>query len=113
MDMARLGLSLRKNFPQQFGYFGLKEVMVAGKQITGHNKVLDMVAGQMASRPATPRIRFNLVSSVERNGRLVVAVIMGEDSAVSAISAWRSCSEPTWVAEMCLHFMPQSNCFHW
>lgn len=82
MDMARLGLSLRKDFPQQFGYFGLKEVTVAGKQITGHNKVLDMVAGANGIKTGYTRASgFNLVSSVERNGRLIVAVIMGEDSA--------------------------------
>jgi D-alanyl-D-alanine carboxypeptidase len=82
MDMARLGLSLRKNFPQQFGYFALRQVNVGGKQITGHNKVLDMVAGANGIKTGYTRASgFNLVSSVERNGRLVVAVIMGEDSA--------------------------------
>ena len=82
MDMARLGLSLRKTFPQQFSYFGLKQVNVAGKQVTGHNKVLDMVAGANGIKTGYTRASgFNLVSSVERNGRLVIAVIMGEDSA--------------------------------
>lgn len=82
MDMARLGLSLRKNFPQHFSYFGLKEVDVGGKEITGHNKVLDMVAGANGIKTGYTRASgFNLVTSVERNGRLVVGVIMGEDTA--------------------------------
>ena len=82
MDMARLGLSLRKNFPHHYGYFGLREFSLNGKQIKGHNKVLDMVAGANGIKTGYTRASgFNLVSSVERNGRLLVAVIMGEDSA--------------------------------
>ncbi|MGB8819088.1 MAG: D-alanyl-D-alanine carboxypeptidase family protein [Rhizobiaceae bacterium] len=82
MDMARLGLSLRKNFPQQFSYFALKEFSVGGRTVTGHNKVLDMVAGANGIKTGYTRASgFNLVSSVERNGRLVVGVIMGEDTA--------------------------------
>ena len=81
-DMARLGLSLRRKFPQHFGYFGLKQFTVAGRVVTGHNKVLDMVAGANGIKTGyTKASGFNLVTSVERNGRLIVAVIMGEDSA--------------------------------
>ena len=82
MDMARLGLSLRRNFPQQFGYFSLREVIVNGRVITGHNKALDMIPGANGIKTGYTRPSgFNLVTSVERNGRLIVAVIMGEDSA--------------------------------
>lgn len=82
MDMARLGLSLRRNFPQQFGYFSLREVTVNGRVITGHNKALDMIPGANGIKTGYTRPSgFNLVTSVERNGRLIVAVIMGEDSA--------------------------------
>ncbi len=82
MDMARLGLSLRKNFPQEFSYFSLREVVVNGRVITGHNKALDMIPGANGIKTGYTRPSgFNLVTSVERNGRLIVAVIMGEDSA--------------------------------
>jgi D-alanyl-D-alanine carboxypeptidase len=82
MDMARLGLSLRKNFPQQFSYFSLRQFNFAGRTVTGHNKVLDMVAGANGIKTGyTKASGFNLVTSVERNGKLIVAVIMGEDSA--------------------------------
>ena len=57
-------------------------VDVGGKEITGHNKVLDMVAGANGIKTGYTRASgFNLVTSVERNGRLVVGVIMGEDTA--------------------------------
>lgn len=82
MDMARLGLALRRDFPQEFGYFSLRQFDVAGRTVTGHNKVLDMVPGANGIKTGyTKASGFNLVSSVERNGRLIVAVIMGEDSA--------------------------------
>ncbi len=82
MDMARLGLSLRKNFPEYFSYFSLREFTVAGRTVTGHNKVLDMVSGANGIKTGyTKASGFNLVTSVERNGKLIVAVIMGEDSA--------------------------------
>ena len=82
MDMARLGLSLRRSFPQQFGYFSLRQFDVAGRTVTGHNKALDMIPGANGIKTGYTRASgFNLVTSVERNGRLVVAVIMGEDSA--------------------------------
>ena len=81
-DMARLGLSLRKNFPVQFAYFSLREFSVAGRSVTGHNKALDMIAGANGIKTGyTKASGFNLVTSVERNGGLLVAVIMGEDSA--------------------------------
>ena len=82
MDMARLGLSLRKTFPAYYSYFSLREFTVAGRTVTGHNRVLDMVAGANGIKTGyTKASGFNLVTSVERNGKLIVAVIMGEDSA--------------------------------
>ena len=82
MDMARLGLMLRKNYANHYAYFALREFNLNGKIIKGHNKVLDMVAGANGIKTGYTRPSgFNLVSSVERNGKLVVAVIMGEDSA--------------------------------
>jgi D-alanyl-D-alanine carboxypeptidase len=82
MDMARLGLSLRKTFPQYFSYFSLRECTINGRLITGHNKALDMISGANGIKTGyTKASGFNLVTSVERNGGLVVAVIMGEDSA--------------------------------
>ncbi len=81
-DMARLGLALRQRFPQYFSYFSLREVSVAGRTVTGHNKVLDMVNGADGIKTGYTRASgFNLVTSVSRNGKLLIAVVMGEDSA--------------------------------
>ncbi|MGL4491034.1 MAG: D-alanyl-D-alanine carboxypeptidase family protein [Rhizobiaceae bacterium] len=81
-DMARLGLALRQRFPQHFGYFSLRQVNVAGRTVKGHNKVLDMVSGADGIKTGYTRASgFNLVTSVSRDGKLLIAVILGEDSA--------------------------------
>jgi D-alanyl-D-alanine carboxypeptidase len=81
-DMARLGVALRRKFPQHFAYFSLKQFTVAGRVINGHNKVLDTVAGANGIKTGYTRASgFNLVTSVERDGKQMIAVILGEDSA--------------------------------
>jgi D-alanyl-D-alanine carboxypeptidase len=81
-DMARLGVALKRRFPQHFAYFSLKQVTIGGRTITGHNKVLDMVSGANGIKTGYTRASgFNLVTSVERNGKTMIAVILGEDSA--------------------------------
>jgi D-alanyl-D-alanine carboxypeptidase len=81
-DMARLGVALRKNFPQHFAYFGLRQFSVAGRTVTGHNKALDMIAGANGIKTGyTKASGFNLVTSVERGDKQMIAVILGEDSA--------------------------------
>jgi D-alanyl-D-alanine carboxypeptidase len=81
-DMARLGVALKRRFPQHFGYFSLKQVNINGRIITGHNKVLDTVAGANGIKTGYTRASgFNLVTSVDRNGKSLIAVILGEDSA--------------------------------
>lgn len=81
-DMARLGLALRQKFPQYFSYFSLREAVINGKSIKGHDRVLDMVEGADGIKTGyTKDSGFNLVTSVWRNGKLMVAVVMGEDTA--------------------------------
>jgi D-alanyl-D-alanine carboxypeptidase len=81
-DMARLGVALRRKFPQHFAYFGLRQFNVGGRLITGHNKALDMIAGANGIKTGyTKASGFNLVTSVERGDKRMIAVILGEDSA--------------------------------
>ena len=80
-DMAILGLALRRDFPQFYGYFSLRSFEFHGKTIKGHNKVLDMVSGADGIKTGYTRASgFNLVASVRRGGRSVIAVVMGGDS---------------------------------
>ncbi|APH72582.1 penicillin-binding protein [Aquibium oceanicum] len=81
-DMAVLSLALRRHFPSMYGYFGLRGFAYRGKTIRGHNKVLDMVSGADGIKTGYTRASgFNLATSVSRDGKRLVAVVMGEKTA--------------------------------
>ena len=81
-DMARLSIQLRRTFPHYYGYFGQKEVTVAGRTIKGHNKAMDMIPGADGLKTGYTRASgFNLATSVRHQGKSVVGVVMGEKTA--------------------------------
>ena len=81
-DMATLSLALRRQFPAQYGYFGRTSFSFRGKTIKGHNKVLETVRGADGIKTGYTRASgFNLATSVRRDGKAIVAVVMGGDSA--------------------------------
>lgn len=81
-DMATLSLALRRHFPGQYGYFGKTSFTFRGRSVRGHNKVLETVRGADGIKTGYTRASgFNLATSVRRDGRSVVAVVMGGDSA--------------------------------
>ncbi|MBU2484805.1 MAG: D-alanyl-D-alanine carboxypeptidase [Alphaproteobacteria bacterium] len=81
-DMARLSIALRRQFPHYYGYFGQTEVTVAGRTIKGHNKAMEMIPGADGLKTGYTRASgFNLATSVNRGGKSVVGVVMGENTA--------------------------------
>ncbi len=77
-DMARLGLALREHYPQYYGYFSTRSFTYGGKKYGNHNRLLGRVKGMDGIKTGYTRASgFNLVSSVEANGRSIVAVVMG------------------------------------
>lgn len=81
-DMAKLGIALRRRHPDHFGYFALRSFSNGSRTIRGHNKTLDTITGADGIKTGYTRASgYNLVTSVRRNGKEMVAVIMGEDSA--------------------------------
>lgn len=81
-DMALLSLALRAHFPQYYHYFSLKEFKFRGHTVRGHNHLLGKVAGVDGIKTGYTRASgFNLATSAHRNGRFVIAVILGEDHA--------------------------------
>lgn len=81
-DMARLSIALRRQFPHYYGYFGQTEVTVAGRTIKGHNKAMEMIPGADGLKTGYTRASgFNLATSVNRGGKSVVGVVMGEKTA--------------------------------
>ncbi len=83
-DMALLGLALRKRFPQHFGYFSSRSFNFRGKTIRGHNDLLGRVQGVDGIKTGYIRASgFNIVTSVNTDGRKLVVVVMGGDTARS------------------------------
>lgn len=83
-DMALLSIALRKRFPHHYHYFNNREFTFAGKTIRGHNDLLGRVAGVDGLKTGYIRASgFNLATSVDRNGRQFVAVVMGGETAKS------------------------------
>lgn len=77
-DMALLGIALREHFPQHYRYFSTRSFKFAGKNYGNHNRLLGKVRGMDGIKTGYTRASgFNLVSSVEDNGRSIVAVVLG------------------------------------
>ncbi|MDW6024622.1 D-alanyl-D-alanine carboxypeptidase family protein [Mesorhizobium sp. BAC0120] len=81
-DMALLGLALRKRFPQYYYYFSTQSFAFNGRMIRGHNDLLGGVDGVDGIKTGYIRASgYNIVTSVSRGNRKLVAVVMGGDSA--------------------------------
>jgi D-alanyl-D-alanine carboxypeptidase len=81
-DMAVLGLALRKHFPQYYSYFSATDFVFRGKLVRGHNRMLKNVRGVDGIKTGYTRASgFNIVTSYEADGRSLVLVVMGADSA--------------------------------
>ncbi|MDF1600140.1 D-alanyl-D-alanine carboxypeptidase [Mesorhizobium sp. YIM 152430] len=80
-DMAILGIALREHFPQYYSYFGTREFTLGKQRFGNHNRVLGRVRGADGIKTGYIRASgFNLVSSVQDDGRSIVAVVMGGQS---------------------------------
>ena len=87
-DMAVLGLALRSRFPAQYAYFSTQSFSYRGRTIRGHNKLLADVEGVDGIKTGYIRDSgYNIVTSVKRNGRKLVVVVMGGDTAVARNAA--------------------------
>ncbi|TKT76948.1 D-alanyl-D-alanine carboxypeptidase [Aquamicrobium sp. LC103] len=83
-DMAILGIALREHFPRQYPYFSTTSFTLGKTRYNNHNRLLNRVEGVDGIKTGYIRASgFNLVTSVQNNGRSVVAVVMGGQSAKS------------------------------
>jgi D-alanyl-D-alanine carboxypeptidase len=83
-DMATLGRALMDRFPDYFEYFSTPSFRFNGVTIRNHNNLLGRVAGVNGIKTGYTRASgYNLVTSVNRNGRQIVAVVMGGRSGSS------------------------------
>lgn len=77
-DMVRLAKALMENYPQYYHYFSVDSFTYKGRTYRSHNRLLKSYKGTDGIKTGYIRASgFNLVSSVERNGRRIIAVVFG------------------------------------
>jgi D-alanyl-D-alanine carboxypeptidase/D-alanyl-D-alanine carboxypeptidase (penicillin-binding protein 5/6) len=83
-DMATLGRAIQEHFPEEYKYFSRRSFKWRGQTIVGHNYLLGRVDGVDGIKTGYTRASgFNLVTSVKRDNRYLVGVVLGGDSGKS------------------------------
>jgi D-alanyl-D-alanine carboxypeptidase len=84
-DLAVLSRAIMRDFPQYYSYFSVKGFYFRGNYIKGHNRLLDSMEGFDGLKTGyTNASGFNLAGSAVRDGRRLIAVVLGGPS-----TAWR------------------------
>ncbi|UOM36123.1 serine hydrolase [Acuticoccus sp. I52.16.1] len=77
-DQATLGLAIQRDFPQYYGVFQTRVFEYGSRRYGNHNRLLGRVEGVDGIKTGYIHASgFNLVTSVRRDGRQVVGVVMG------------------------------------
>jgi len=78
IDMAKLALALKKHYPQYYHLFAQEKFTFRGKTYTTHNRVLKKYVGATGFKTGYVNASgFNVISSAMRNGKNIMAIIMG------------------------------------
>jgi len=81
-DQARLGVLIQERFPRFYRYFSTVNFAYRGDVMRNHNHLLGRIAGVDGIKTGyTHASGYNLITSVRRGGRHIVAVVMGGDTA--------------------------------
>ena len=84
-DLAILSRATMRDFPQYYSYFSLRSFAFRGTTIRGHNRLLDSMDGFDGLKTGyTNASGYNLAGSAVRDGRRLIAVVLGGSS-----TAWR------------------------
>ncbi|MFD1987444.1 serine hydrolase [Mesorhizobium newzealandense] len=83
-DLAVLVMAIRREFPQYAPWFSIEGLAVGKKAISNYNLLIGRYPGAdgMKTGFVCPS-GFNMIGSATRNGRTLVAVVLGEKSAVT------------------------------
>jgi D-alanyl-D-alanine carboxypeptidase len=93
-DQATLGRAIQDRFPREYRYFGTPVFVYRGWAMRNHNKLLGRVQGVDGIKTGYTRDSgFNLVSSVRRGGRHIVAVVLGGTSGAARDARMRGLIE--------------------
>jgi len=81
-DQAILGRAIQERFPRYYRYFSTESFVYHGEAMRNHNHLLGVVDGVDGIKTGFTRASgFNLLTSLHRDGRYLVAVVMGGPSA--------------------------------
>jgi D-alanyl-D-alanine carboxypeptidase len=98
-DQALLGIAIQERFPKYYRYFSLPSFVYRGNAMRNHNHLLGQVEGVDGIKTGYTRDSgFNLVTSVRRGARHIVAVVLGGRSASSRDARMRDLID-THIAE--------------
>jgi D-alanyl-D-alanine carboxypeptidase len=80
-DLGILARALRRDFPQYSDYFSIEGLLAGGKKIPTHNNLIARFDGADGMKTGyTCPSGFNLVASATREGRTLMAVVVGGKS---------------------------------
>lgn len=83
-DMVTLSMRLMQDFPQYYHHFSSTRFSYQGKEHTGHNRLLKNYDGADGLKTGYIRASgFNVATSAMRDGRRIIAVVMGGITAQS------------------------------
>jgi D-alanyl-D-alanine carboxypeptidase len=98
-DQAMLGIAIQERFPRYYRYFATASFTYKGRAMRNHNHLLGRVEGVDGIKTGfTNASGFNLVTSVKRGERQIVAVVLGGRSSGQRDARMRSLIE-THIAE--------------
>ncbi|MFN7612823.1 MAG: serine hydrolase [Alphaproteobacteria bacterium] len=81
-DMAKLGIALKRDFPNYYGYFKDEQFSWKGVTYYTHNRVLGRFTGADGIKTGyTIASGFNLVTSANRGGQSIIGVVLGGGTA--------------------------------
>ncbi len=83
-DLAKLATSLIRDYPGYYRYFSTGSFSYRGRNYANHNRLLGVYRGMDGLKTGYTRASgFNLAASAVRDGRRLVAVVIGGRSAAS------------------------------
>lgn len=83
-DLAVLGRAIQDRFPRYYRYFSIHSFAYHGALHRNHNHLLGQIQGMDGIKTGYTRASgFNLLTSVHRGGRHIVAVVLGGSTAGS------------------------------
>ncbi len=100
-DMATLGRALQEHHPEYFSYFSTPSFVWQGRRISNHDHLLNRVAGVNGIKTGYTRASgFNLVTSMTRDRRQIVGVVLGGET-----SRWRD----NRMAQLITTYLPKAS----